>query len=105
MSAITKPVMTDETGQLIVEGLARQNLLLSELVSAEAHATPVATLNEIHEIVRAGEAAKVFSYGDQIMLNYNDGTNDYILPWDIVHFKSKRVPYTSCCRYPFFICK
>ena len=86
MSVITKPVMTDETGQLIVEGLARQNLLLSELVSAEAHATPVATLNEIHEIVRAGEAARVFSYGDQIMLNYNDGTNDYILPWDIVHF-------------------
>ena len=86
MSEVTKPIMLDETGHLIVEGLARQNLLLSELVDAQSHATPVATLNEIHEIVRAGEAPNVFSFGDQIMLNYNDGANDYVLPWDIVAF-------------------
>lgn len=86
MSDITKPIMLDETGHLIVEGLARQNLLLSELVDAQSHATPVATLNEIHEIVRVGEAPNVFAYGDQIMLNYNDGTSDYVLPWDIVAF-------------------
>lgn len=86
MSNVTKPIMLDSTGHLIVEGLARQNLLLSEMVSAAEHATPVATLREIHEIVRAGEAANVFSFGDQIMLNYNDGTNDYVLPWDIVAF-------------------
>ncbi len=67
-------------------GFSRLNLLVSELVNEESHATPVATLNEIHEIVRAGEAANVFSYGDQINLNYNDGTNDYVLPWDIVAF-------------------
>ena len=86
MSEVTKPIMLDETGHLIVEGLARQNLLLSELVNAESHATPVATLNEIHEIVKAGEAENVFALGDQINLNYNDGTNDYVLPWDIVAF-------------------
>lgn len=86
MATVTKPIMLDETGRLLVEGFARQNLLLSQLVSASSQATPVATLNEIHEIVRAGEAANVFSIGDQIMLNYNDGTNDYVLPWDIVHF-------------------
>ena len=86
MSEVTKPIILDETGHLIVEGLARQNLLLSELVDAQSHATPVATLREIHEIVRQGEAPNVFSYGDQIMLNYNDGTNDYVLPWDIVAF-------------------
>lgn len=86
MSGITKPVMLDETGHLIVEGLARQNLLLSELVDAQSHATPVATLNEIHQVVRAGEAPNVFSYGDQINLNYKDGDTDYVLPWDIVAF-------------------
>lgn len=86
MSEITKPVMLDETGHLIVEGLARQNILLSQLVSASSEATPVATLNEIHEIVRAGEAENVFSIGDQIMVNYNNGTTDYVLPFDIVHF-------------------
>lgn len=86
MSEITKPVMLDETGHLIVEGLARQNILLSQLVSASSEATPVATLNEIHEIVRAGEAENVFSIGDQIHVNYNNGTTDYVLPFDIVHF-------------------
>ena len=86
MSTVTKPVMLDETGHLIVEGFARQNLLLSQLVSATATATPVTTLNEIHQIVRSGEAANVFSIGDQIMLNWNDGTTNYVLPFDIVHF-------------------
>ena len=86
MSEITKPVMLDETGHLIVEGLARQNLLLSELVSASAAATPVATLQEAHQIVRAGEAENVFSYGDQFNLNYRNGETDYVLPWDVVAF-------------------
>ena len=85
MSQVTKPLMTDETGRLLVEGFARQNILLSELVSA-AGATPVATLQEIHRIVQAGEAARAFSIGDQLMLNYNDGSNDHVLPWDIMHF-------------------
>lgn len=87
MSEVTKPIILDETGRLIVEGIARQNLLLTQMIATQGTATPVATLNEIHEIVRAGEAPNVFSIGDQIMLNYNDGTNDYVLPWDIVHFE------------------
>ena len=87
MSEVTKPIILDETGRLIVEGIARQNLLLTQMITTQGTATPVATLNEIHEIVRAGEAPNVFSIGDQIMLNYNDGTNDYVLPWDIVHFE------------------
>ena len=86
MSEVTKPIMLDETGKLLVEGMARQNLLLSQLISATTEATPVATLNEIHEIVRRGEAPNVFSIGDQINLNYNDGSSDYVLPWDIVRF-------------------
>ena len=83
---ITKPVMLDETGQLLVEGFARQNLLLTQLVSASSEETPVATLREIAEIVRRGEAPHVFSIGDQIMVKWNNGTQDYILPFDIVHF-------------------
>ena len=86
MSEITKPIILDDTGRALVAGIERQNLLLTQMITTQGTATPVATLNEIHEIVRAGEAANVFSIGDQIMLNYNDGTNDYVLPWDIVHF-------------------
>lgn len=66
--------------------LERQNLLLTRMITADDSATPVATLNEIHEIVRAGEAENVFSYGDQINVNYNNGTTDYVIPFDIVHF-------------------
>ena len=77
---------TEQLIDTITEGFARQNLLLSELVDSQSHATPIATLKEISQIVQSGDASKVFSYGDQINLNYNDGTNDYVLPWDIVAF-------------------
>ena len=66
MSNVTKPLILDETGHLIVDGLARQNLLLTQLISTQSEATPVVTLNEIHEIVRSGEAANVFSIVIQI---------------------------------------
>ena len=85
MSTITKPVMLDSTGHLIVEGLARQNLLLAQMVQT-GEATPAAELAEIHRIVQSGEAANVFSIGEQLMLNWYDGTTNYVLPWDIVHF-------------------
>lgn len=75
----------NHVGHLLVEGFARQNLLLSKMVQ-DASATPHATLREIHEIVRAGEAANAFSIGDQIMLKWNDGTTEHVLPWDIVRF-------------------
>ena len=85
MSEITSPIILDSTGHLIVEGIARQNLLLSQMVQT-SEATPAAELAEIHRIVQSGEAANVFSIGEQLMLNYNDGSNSYVLPWDIVHF-------------------
>lgn len=73
------------TGHLIVEGFARQNLLLAQMVTPGS-ATPEAELNEIHAIVQSGEAPNVFRAGDQLMLNYHEGQTDYVLPWDIVHF-------------------
>ena len=85
MSEITKPLVLDETVHLIVEGIARQNLLISQMISAH-EATPAAELNEIHAIVRSGEAPQIFSPGEQIMLNYNNGTSTSVLPWDIVDF-------------------
>ena len=75
-----------DVGHLLVEGFARQNLLLSQMVPI-SEATPSAELAEIHRIVQAGEASNVFSIGDQLMLNYNDGSRDYVLPWDIVAFR------------------
>lgn len=72
-------------GNQIAAGIARQNLLLSQMIQV-SEATPATELAEIHRIVRAGEAPFVFDIGDQLMLNYNDGSQSYVLPWDIVHF-------------------
>ena len=40
----------------------------------------------IKQIVQAGNAPQVFSIGDQIPLKWNDGTKEYDLPFDVVHF-------------------
>lgn len=69
-----------------VAALERQNLLLTQLIQSQSEATPIATLNEIAEIVRRGEAPNVFNIGDQINVKWNNGQNDYILPFDITHF-------------------
>lgn len=69
-----------------VAALERQNLLLTQLIQSQSEATPIATLNEIAEIVRRGEASNVFNIGDQINVNWNNGQNDYVLPFDITHF-------------------
>ena len=74
-----------DVGHLMVEGMARQNLLLAQILQT-GESTPAAELAEIHRIVQSGEAPNIFSVGEQLMLNYNDGTSDYVLPWDIVHF-------------------
>ena len=69
-----------------VAALERQNILLTQLITAEGGATPINTLQEIAEIVRRCEGPNVFSIGDQIMIKWNNGTDDYIIPFDIVHF-------------------
>ena len=74
-----------DVGHLMVEGIARQNLLLAQILQT-GESTPAAELAEIHRIVQSGEAPNIFSIGEQLMLNYNDGSSDYVLPWDIVHF-------------------
>lgn len=83
---VDKFLMTEEAGNRIAASINRQNMLLTRMINAQEGATPVATLQEIHRIVQAGEAPGAFGIGDQIMLNYNDGSQDYVLPWDIVHF-------------------
>lgn len=72
----------------LVAGIERQNYLITQLISAQGEATPVQTLNEIAEIVRRGDAPNVFGIGDQINVKWNNGTSDFIIPFDIVHFDS-----------------
>ncbi len=41
---------------------------------------------QIQEIVRSGKAAEFFNIGDQLQEKWSDGTNEYDMPFDIVHF-------------------
>lgn len=86
MSAITKPVILDETGKQIVEKLHTQNLLLDILAGATLEHTQ--NLDEIANIVRSGEANKIFNIGDQIIVPWTDPVADktWSMPFDVVHF-------------------
>ena len=39
----------------------------------------------IQQIVRAGLGPKYFGIGEQLVVTWNDGTNDYDMPFDVVH--------------------
>ena len=85
MSQITKPVITDETGQQIVAKLHTQNMLLDVIAGAELEHT--SNFDEIAAIVKAGNAATVFSVGDQIVVPWTDteANRTYTMPFDVVH--------------------
>lgn len=57
---------------------------------AIAQMAGVTELNEraIQQIVRSGKAAKFFNIGDQIVVKWSDGTNEYDMPFDIVDFSN-----------------
>lgn len=86
MSKVTKPALLDETGQQIVEKLHTQNLLLNVLANSAIEGAT--SLDEIHRIVKSGNASKVFNIGDQIIVPWTDkaANKTYQVPLDIVHF-------------------
>ena len=46
----------------------------------------IADYEQIRQIVQSGRAREYFQIGDQIVMNWNDGTNTYEMPWDVVDF-------------------
>ena len=82
---ITKPILLDETGQQMLSAMNRQNALL-EIMASDKIAELTTNLDEIHRLVREGIAQEVMSIGDQINVAWSDGTNEYTVPMDIVHF-------------------
>lgn len=95
MSKVKKPVFLDETGKELVDVLHRQNLLLD--VMANTAIESASTLKEIHNIVRSGNAAKVFNIGDQIIIPWTDKAagKTYQVPLDVVHFGNVDVMHKS----------
>ena len=95
MSKVKKPVFLDETGKELVDVLHRQNLLLD--VMANTAIESASTLKEIHNIVRSGNASKIFNIGDQIIVPWTDKATGktYQVPLDVVHFGNVDVMYKS----------
>lgn len=86
MSLITEPIVTDKTAQEIVKKLHTQNALLNVIAGVQLEHTD--NLEEIGRIVAAGDAEKVFNYGDQIIVPWTDVTagKTYSMPFGVRHF-------------------
>ena len=79
MSSVTKPVILDETGKRIATAVEK-------IAIAQAQGIDITDYNQIQQIVQLGLAREYFQIGDQIVMNWSDGTNTYEMPWDVVDF-------------------
>ena len=74
MSSVTKPVILDETGKRIATAVEK-------IAIAQAQGIDITDYNQIQQIVQLGLAREYFQIGDQIVMNWSDGTNTYEMPW------------------------
>ena len=86
MSKVTKPVVLDETAKQVVAQMQLQNEILTSLASGINYKPT--SIKDVLNVVRAGQASKVFQVGDQIIVPWTDITNGqkYEVPLDITSF-------------------
>ena len=78
MSTITKPILTDETGQRIATAVER--------IAVAQAPIDITDFEQIRQIVQLGLAQQYFKIGDQIVVSWSDGSHTYDMPWDVVDF-------------------
>lgn len=95
-ATIKKPVFLDETAQtmsgkqqLIVDQLAAQNAILKVMAGSNISAM-YSDSKQLQRLARTGEADKILSIGDQIVVPWVDKSSSsptsYDMPFDIVDF-------------------
>lgn len=86
MSKVTKPVVLDETAKQVVAQMQLQNEILTSLASGINYKPT--SIKDVLNVVRAGQASKVFQVGDQIIVPWTDiaTRQKYDVPLDIVAF-------------------
>ena len=86
MSKVTKPVVLDETAKQVVAQMQLQNEILTSLASGINYKPT--SIKDVLNVVRAGQASKVFQAGDQIIVPWTDIATGqkYDVPLDIVAF-------------------
>lgn len=77
MSAITSPILTDDTFRAL---LNQQNMILAGILSAQVGGVQPTSWKTVQYLVRAGLAKQVFAIGDQLVCN----KGDVKLVWDII---------------------
>lgn len=80
MSTITKPILTDETGQRIATAVER--------IAVAQAPVDITDFEQIRQIVQLGLAQQYFKIGDQVIVQWSDGSHTYDMPWDVVDFGS-----------------
>lgn len=76
-------LIAEKTNTAVTAALQAEVTTNLELISSLAR-NQMSNYSAIAEIVKSGNASKVYKIGDQVMTTWNDGTTDLDLPWDIV---------------------
>lgn len=72
-------------GKVATEATLQEGVKLLSII-ARNEVLNIQNFKTMQQIVRDGMAPQLFKIGDQIIVKWNDGTKDYDLPFDIVHF-------------------
>lgn len=86
---VEDPLMSDATGKELVSGIKTQNALMAQLVRNGVLDSTI-DWNTVKNIVASDLSQQVFSIGDQFIMNWSDGTTDYLAHADITAFGTKR---------------
>ena len=78
MSEITSPVILDETGRRIATAVERIAIAQAPI--------DITDFEQIRQIVQLGLAQQYFKIGDQIVVQWSNGSSTYDMPWDVVSF-------------------
>lgn len=87
MTVIKKPMLTDDTGQKMLQVLEKQNTILGAIAGVNIESQ--ADWSLVKSLVRNGEAKNIYDYGDQFIDEWKDtvGNKTYEFPWQVNHFE------------------
>ena len=91
MSAVTKPILLDETGKDIKSTLEALNHLIShqnaaiDLLASDKAAELVTNVAEVAQLAKNGELLEVMDYGDEIHPEWVSGTTHYNPAMNLCH--------------------
>lgn len=87
MTVIKKPMLTDETGKMVVEALEKQNTILGALALIQTKSQT--DWSTVRYLVKNRTAQNIYDFGDQFIDVWKDtvNTKDYEFSWQVNHFE------------------